>query len=43
MSSANNLDMCWTQISPAASILHVDASFENPQEMPEEQHHFPPG
>jgi hypothetical protein len=30
MSSANNPDMCWTPISPAASILHLDASFENP-------------
>ena len=30
MSSANNPDMCLTQISPAASILHVDASFKNP-------------
>jgi len=28
--SATNRDMCSTQISPAVSILHVDASFKNP-------------
>src|SRR2546426_338807 len=35
-------DMCLMQISPAASILHVDASFKNPYDMPEEQHRSPP-
>jgi hypothetical protein len=31
------------QISQAASILHIDASFKNPKEMSEEQHRPPPG
>src|SRR3989442_10971588 len=34
--------MCSTQISPAVSILHVDASFKTPYDMPEEQHRSPP-
>ena len=42
MSSANNPDRCWTPISPAASILHVAASFKNPDDMSEEQYGSPP-
>src|SRR6266478_6695772 len=41
--SRDDHDMCLMQISQAASILHVDASFKNPKEMSEEQHRPPPG
>src|SRR5262245_17546023 len=32
----------WTPTSKGLSILHVDASFKNPEDMPEEQQRSPP-